>query len=150
MKPCARCDVTKPLDDFNRGSLKDGRQSWCRACQQERQATYSKTAKGREVQRRSSRKMRLRKQYGLTEAQYEVMLAGQGGACAICRAKSADRKLCVDHDHETGEVRGLLCGTCNRAIGLLGDNLDGLMRAVSYLTAPLPIRRRTTTTHGAA
>jgi len=59
----------------------------------------------------------LNREYGLTPRQYDLLVWGQGGACAICREKS-DR-LHVDHNHITGEVRGLLCMPCNQALGLL-------------------------------
>lgn len=61
-----------------------------------------------------------------------MMVADRDGRCDICMTKPS-AALCVDHDHVTGEVRGLLCGSCNRALGLLGDNLEGVMRAVKYL-----------------
>lgn len=63
--------------------------------------------------------------YGLSEEQYGEILVQQGGGCAICgRAEkdSSRRRLCVDHDHTTGEVRGLLCGICNRHLGLYETN----------------------------
>lgn len=74
----------------------------------------------------------LKKLYGLTMAQYEAMLAEQDGRCLICRKVMAPPA--VDHDHETGEVRGLLCRQCNTAIGLLGDDPAMLVRATEYLT----------------
>jgi len=79
------------------------------------------------------RKYRLKSQYGLTQARYSEMALAQGGLCAACGSPPTDRdrgaKLVVDHDHETGAVRGLLCNLCNRALGLLRDDprvLDGL------------------------
>lgn len=72
--------------------------------------------------------------FGLEPQRYEDLLAAQGGGCAICRNKcSTHRRLSVDHDHLTGEIRGLLCASCNRGIGLLGDNADMLLRAFEYL-----------------
>lgn len=62
------------------------------------------------------------------------MLAIQGGVCAICRKEcKSGRELAVDHDHETGAVRSLLCMNCNRAIGWLQDDPDLLMAATEYL-----------------
>ena len=76
--------------------------------------------------------------YGITVEQYEVMERTQRGRCAICevdkaggRAKSG--KLYVDHDHKTKKVRGLLCNTCNSAIGLLRDDPNIIMKAAQYL-----------------
>lgn len=60
--------------------------------------------------------------------------------CEICATSAKDngRRLCVDHNHDTGEVRGVLCNRCNRALGLLQDNLDVLVRAVTYLRNKAP------------
>ena len=69
--------------------------------------------------------------YGLTQESYGALLTAQGGGCAICTSVS---RLCVDHDHVTGAVRGILCSVCNAAIGSLGDNQDGLGRALEYLS----------------
>jgi len=68
----------------------------------------------------------------LAEAEYDAMLERQGGVCAICKGKSSGR-LVVDHDHATGNVRGLLCGSCNLALGLLRDDRGRLRAAMAYL-----------------
>lgn len=82
------------------------------------------------------REMRLIKQYGITLADYEGRLAAQGSVCAICRKPPEEGvNLVVDHCHETGIVRGLLCDGCNFALGRLGDNSHGVQRALSYLSA---------------
>lgn len=76
------------------------------------------------------------KQYGLTEDQLSEMFESQGGVCAIC-GKACDvlASLYVDHCHETGDVRGLLCQRCNTALGLLRDDIGVLARAFQYLSA---------------
>lgn len=75
--------------------------------------------------------------YGLTIAQWDQILAVQGGVCAICRQVSRSAKpLCVDHDHKTGQVRGLLCQHCNTALGMLEDSPDRLKNALAYLVGP--------------
>ena len=72
--------------------------------------------------------------FGLTKEQYEAMLEAQGGTCAICDMECVSgRHLAIDHDHETGEIRKLLCTNCNTAIGKLGDSSDLAQRAVEYL-----------------
>lgn len=75
------------------------------------------------------------KKYGLDRRGYDLLLQAQGGRCAICQAHQyeKDRRLGVDHDHDTGEIRGILCTQCNSAIGLLGDDVDLLRRAIEYL-----------------
>jgi hypothetical protein len=72
--------------------------------------------------------------YGMTGADYETLLNEQGGKCAICDATySKTRALAVDHDHDTGQVRGLLCGRCNSALGMLGDDPETAAKATAYL-----------------
>lgn len=74
--------------------------------------------------------------FGISIEQYEAMIEAQEGLCAICRKVcSMKSMLSIDHDHITGHVRGLLCGKCNTGIGLLGDRVDGLRRALAYLIA---------------
>lgn len=68
-----------------------------------------------------------------TAADREALLLAQGGRCAICDALPVLRPLVVDHNHQTGEVRGLLCGDCNTGIGQLGDHPTVLRKAAEYL-----------------
>lgn len=75
----------------------------------------------------------LRRKYGITLEQYNVMLEKQDGVCAICGGITEGKHLAVDHDHVTGQLRGLLCDMCNRGIGLLGDSIDRVGAALDYL-----------------
>lgn len=81
---------------------------------------------------------RVLQKYGLTLEAYAAMLASQGGTCAICASPeprgSTGKTFAVDHDHATGEVRGLLCSKCNTAIGLLRDDPALVSSALQYLT----------------
>lgn len=70
--------------------------------------------------------------YGITSLQYEAMKLKQGG-CGICGKVLRVKKYCVDHDHVTGKVRGLLCSRCNKGLGYFGDNLAGIKKAYEYL-----------------
>lgn len=75
--------------------------------------------------------------YGLALGDYDKLKASQNGTCAICRvATGKTKKLAVDHSHETGYVRGLLCGPCNRILGHARDNVEFFLRAAEYLTHP--------------
>lgn len=85
----------------------------------------------RERGRRAHEKTRLA-QHGLTPESYAAMLERQGGACAICRG-GFGTKTCIDHDHTTGAVRGLLCHSCNVALGHFRDDPELLANAIAYL-----------------
>lgn len=76
--------------------------------------------------------------YGITGEEYWAIYEAQGGVCFICqRARGTVKRLSVDHDHKTGEVRGLLCSPCNRdVIGHLRDDVLALARAIDYLEFP--------------
>lgn len=81
-----------------------------------------------------ARDARLRSTYGIDEAQYEALYLAQNGACAIClRPPQPGSVLVVDHNHESGGVRALLCSACNTGIGLLGDDPVRLRAAELYL-----------------
>ena len=83
---------------------------------------------------RSALKAHLKYRYGLAIEDYEAMNDLQEGRCAICRNKEEKRdRLSVDHDHITGAVRGLLCGTCNTALGSMKDDPEIFERAAKYL-----------------
>lgn len=70
------------------------------------------------------------KRYGLKLSDFSAMYSAQDGKCAICRE---EKELVVDHDHETGKVRGLLCGSCNTGLGRFGDSVVLLLYAAGYL-----------------
>lgn len=80
------------------------------------------------------------KHYGITPEEYAQLFEGQGGRCAICRTDTpgGGRRWAVDHDHMTGKVRGLLCGTCNTGLGLLRDSPGNLIAARNYLVGERP------------
>lgn len=79
------------------------------------------------------RASRLKQKYGLSVAEYDAMLAAQDGRCAICKCEPTDRRLAVDHCHDTNKVRGLLCFTCNTGIGKFRHNKKLLQAAIDYL-----------------
>ncbi|MFJ8540604.1 endonuclease VII domain-containing protein [Streptomyces sp. NPDC093586] len=82
------------------------------------------------------REMHLLRKYGIDIAEYKRRLDSQGGACAICRRTDTGKTNApfqVDHCHETGRIRGLLCFHCNKGLGYFGDNLEGVMKVVRYL-----------------
>lgn len=104
--------------------------------QMQREKANAWYQKNKEYVKARNRDMMLLRTYGITAADYAELREKQGGVCAICRKHPEDGvNLAVDHCHETGLVRGLLCDGCNFAIGRLGDNSCGVRRAFSYLAA---------------
>lgn len=81
---------------------------------------------------------RLRRRYGLTPGQYEAMVVAQHGRCAICQ--DASSRLVIDHCHASGVVRALLCGPCNRMIGLGKERADVLRKAADYCENHVTLR----------
>lgn len=80
---------------------------------------------------------RVQETYGLLSGEYAQLYQYQQGRCALCRrATGASKKLAVDHDHASGEVRGLACGPCNRILGHARDNPEYFGRAIAYLKIP--------------
>ncbi|MDX3260741.1 endonuclease VII domain-containing protein [Streptomyces sp. MI02-2A] len=98
-------------------------------------ATHWREEKKRRKQ--AAHEKRVQNVYGLGEGDYDVIYKGQDGRCAICqRATGASRKLSVDHNHKTGEVRGLLCRVCNNLLGHARDSTEFFDRAKQYLINP--------------
>jgi Recombination endonuclease VII len=88
----------------------------------------------RAADRAKSRRKHLLKKYGLSEEMFQGLLISQRGVCAICGSgASVGRVLLVDHDHQTGKVRGLLCWRCNSALGFFRDDTGILAGAIDYL-----------------
>ncbi|KPC68625.1 hypothetical protein ADL35_42840 [Streptomyces sp. NRRL WC-3753] len=110
-KRCPQCEKVKPHSDWERNrSSSDGWASYCRA---ERNRTgYFK------------------RKYGLAPAELDAMIAEQQGVCCICLTAPAEH---VDHCHETGRVRGVLCFSCNAALGQFKDRPDAIRRAAAYV-----------------
>lgn len=148
-KRCPRCETTKPVEEFALRSSGRVRYSWCKECERAYNREYGKRwrskpenkAKQREWNRQKrqretpeqQRESKLRWKYGMTQADFEAMSEAQGHVCAICSRKPD--LLHVDHDEATGQVRGLLCGTCNRGIGSLKHEPVILRAAADYLEA---------------
>jgi hypothetical protein len=123
-------DAHKANYDDWRVANKEKRNEYARKWHANKRATDPKT------HAKKVRRSILKRRYGITPEQYETMLAAQGGHCALCDRTPADERfkhLSVDHCHGTGHVRGLLCMSCNQAIGKLGDDENGLLRALNYL-----------------
>ncbi|WP_434100128.1 endonuclease VII domain-containing protein [Streptomyces olivaceus] len=113
-KLCRTCGEIKPHSEWTRNrSASDGLATLCKLC--------------KAVQGRAGH---LKRQYGITEMERDALVASQGGACCICLAAPAAH---VDHCHETGRVRGVLCFSCNAALGQFKDRPDAIRRAAAYV-----------------
>jgi hypothetical protein len=118
-KPCARCAGKK--------GEKYKSKKYCGRCVIRARRERSKGAHARAIKSR----------YGITAVDYNTMYEIQGGRCAICqRATGATRRLSVDHDHVTLEVRGLLCRPCNTLLGHARDQVEFFERCIAYLQDP--------------
>ncbi len=157
-KICSQCCVSKPLTSFtkdtrsgrNKTGGKYGYRADCKECRRIYNKRYH-TENGDKV-RAQQRKWRnenitqekdrmLQYCYGISVEQYSQMLEEQNGCCAIClnpetamnQKTKTLRSLAVDHNHQNGQVRGLLCSNCNMAIGKFKDDISRLQNAIQYL-----------------
>jgi hypothetical protein len=123
-KVCKTCKDEKLYEDFNCNKNGVPNRNECSKCRS------SKRVGPKQKDRR------FRYSYGITLEQYNQMSESQLGVCLICKRKSLNRwgiELCVDHCHETGKVRGLLCDKCNKGLGQFEDNISVLECAIEYL-----------------
>ena len=122
---CHDCEAVLPLTEFPRNKRRpNGRHPYCKPCH---------NARGKESKERlfgGSRHYHLMRRYGIGAAEVDAMVEAQGGLCAICRENPAEH---VDHCHETGAVRGILCFNCNGGLGQFRDRVDILLKAIRYL-----------------
>jgi hypothetical protein len=157
-KICSLCKVEKPTDEFGKrkrikestGEVYYGLRSRCIPCER----VYHQKWKGkyyaanrdevnrkRKIQRAADPEKAwasmIKTRYGVTAGQYYETLEIQGGGCGICGKPNAGRegqkRLHVDHNHVTGNFRGLLCARCNTALGKFDDDTKLLQKAVHYL-----------------
>ncbi len=130
VKQCRECKAIKPISEFYRHARAwDGHINCCIPCHK------IKNAEGPAEKRRRAKTFRkhiLKTRYGLTPEEYGQMRDAQGGACLICQCVSAET-LCVDHCHDTGRVRGLLCRRCNLALGYVRESAAVARSLVSYI-----------------
>lgn len=130
MKLCTRCNQTKPLEQFyaassgRRGSVRTP----CISCIATQSKSWAKTNTRRTVSKH------LKSRYGISIDEFEALSKSQHDVCAICkRPCSSKQRLSVDHNHQTGQVRGLLCANCNHGLGHFMDSPELLRKAAIYL-----------------
>lgn len=126
---CQGCNTKKPTREMSKSAPHK-----CKACA--RAAIKAWAEANPSEWERSRWKSHLKRQYGITPERYNEILASQGGLCAICLKSPADPRGFrphLDHDHATGQVRGILCGPCNKGLGMFGDELAVIRSALAYL-----------------
>jgi hypothetical protein len=152
---CNGCDTTKSIEEFAKDrNDKSGYTYRCKVCRNKKQKEWvtrnpekvkELNLKHRETRKEyystPERKFKYRKKYiektfGIPYEEYERLFDLQSGVCAICSQPERSSKnsyLSVDHCHTTGVIRGLLCNSCNRALGYFYDSTSNLINAVNYL-----------------
>lgn len=160
LKRCSKCHEYKPRSEFSGESRRpDGLRCFCRVCGAKQLKEYRQRPDiikrkrehfARPEQLAYRRSYELVRKFGITLEEYDAMLASQHGLCALCGTDKPNGRwntFHVDHCHETGVIRGLLCYQCNAALGRLGDNEEGIRRALKYVTRKGEIAKRRTWKH---
>ena len=114
-RKCSQCGMSLPMSEFYRN-----KDYWCKTCA----SKYYKDNRNYDHNY---------KKYGMSESDYLDMLEKQKDQCAICGKAVGKSRLSVDHDHETGKVRGLLCQPCNIGLGFFDEDVEALQNAINYL-----------------
>ena len=119
-------------------TILDGHHGKCKICKNAYEAMRRKNFT--DEQKNKLKDLQLQNDFGITLEEYNEIFVRQNGKCAICGKHQIEfkRALCVDHCHETGNVRGLLCLGCNTGIGSLNDDIENLNCAIIYLTKQMP------------
>ncbi|MGW0658868.1 endonuclease VII domain-containing protein [Streptodolium elevatio] len=125
VRRCAECKQVLALEEFSRNrAASSGYNSYCKP------GGNARTAESRQRLHGGSRHYHLKRRYGLGAAEVDEMIKAQFGVCRICLKPRPEH---VDHDHDSGEVRGVLCFNCNSGLGQFKDRPDLLRRAAAYL-----------------
>lgn len=139
-KTCTKCHTSKPYTAFRQRKLKTmtSYRSHCRECERkEHRDWYSRnkeyTKLYQESRKTSTEDRRLNRIYGISLKDLNLMVKDQDNKCKICGDSFLNSRMCVDHCHKTGKIRGILCNKCNSGIGLLKDSRDVVKNAYNYL-----------------
>ena len=153
MKICTGCKKEKSFSEFHKGKSPDGLRARCKECtHNENNSRPRKKYKRKFIWFRQTRELlnqhkvknvltieeqrknsMLKKRYGISLKEYNVLFVKQKGVCAICGRGPGKRSLHVDHDHKTGKVRALLCSYCNTTLGNAEKNIGFMDRLIGYL-----------------
>lgn len=116
---CSLCKQIKPATEFYLSNTNaNGLHGWCKSCSDRRAVENGR-----------------KRLFGVSPEAFAAMLKAQGGCCAICKSPEDQSKkaFCIDHDHQTGAVRGILCTQCNSLLGMAKDKISTLHEAIHYL-----------------
>lgn len=150
-KHCNKCTIIKPVKEFYKKVSKTKRgwfwDSWCIECRNEDSRRYGIGNRERrnvrlklwrkanpEKAKINDRRKALRQNYNMSPDDYNKMLVAQEGKCFLCR-RVANYRLCVDHNHNTGQIRRLICHKCNSVLGWI-ESRDILGKIVEYVSEP--------------
>lgn len=143
MKECFECKKILTLSDFSKDlSKKDGKSIYCRYCLRKRLKRNRKNDlnfnKKRQINRKKYKKTEidyaLKYRYGISLEEKNRMLELQNNQCKICKSNQTDQKsFAVDHCHKTGKIRSLLCGRCNRTLGIIKEDINILKAMIEYI-----------------
>jgi hypothetical protein len=117
-KLCKDCKIYKPISEFNKNK-EIHVHAICIECGKKRSNTYHKS-----IYRYAK--------YGITKEDFDKLFKTQEGKCPICITELKE-EIHIDHDHLTGQVRGILCGKCNKGLGQFNDDIESLTNAIKYL-----------------
>lgn len=138
-KVCSGCSISKPTSDFyeklRKAEYGDSLASYshrCKECDKKSRSLY--VVENPDKTKQTDRNYYLKKNYGIDLDQYNQLFMKQNGCCKGCELHQSElkRTLCVDHNHVTKQVRGLLCNECNRAFGMLKENVKTLNNLITY------------------
>lgn len=144
---CTKCKKEKRPSSFHkdRYNVRNGVKYWCKKCASSYRKKHPDVIHDKEErnkymrlwQHKNREKVKeyyLKKKFGISLVEYNIKLENQNGVCAICKCIcKTGKSLAIDHDHITRKLRGLLCGSCNRAIGFFEENCERLKSAINYL-----------------
>ncbi len=138
---CKRCGEEKSINEFRKhNSKKEGRRLVCEECGR---AEAREWYRNNPIDSETQRERNLKNHRGITIEYYQNLFEEQKGCCKICGRHQSEikKRLAVDHCHDTGEIRGLLCNNCNTALELFKDNTENLDRAINYLNRKTPTKK---------
>ena len=132
-KKCPICGELKERSEFHKWkSRQDGLGAYCKKCSNSKTKKWQKENPDKLLTLEQKRAYDRKKNFGISEEQYEQMLVNQNNQCAICK-KEIGWESAVDHCHTTDKVRGLLCRNCNLGLGGFKDNIETIKKAILYV-----------------